>query len=549
MSRMRQITVNTRLWILMGILVMGILIGFGLALFELRTMLMDEKVLQLTKLVETATSIVEERQQMVARGQVDEESAKDAALAALSALRYDQGNYFWVTDLSGMAVMHPIKPELDGTDTLVLTDANGKRFWEEIRNKARTDGKGTVAYAWPKPGSTKAIPKLAYFQTFEPWGWVLATGVYIDDVDDAFWSNTLMLAGFGLTVLLILMALTILTGRSIVLPVREAANAMLDIASGHGDLTKRLETDGRDEISEMASGFNAFAAKTESMVISVSQATTTIASAAEELTAVTETNSAGMERQRGEVQQVATAINQMSATIMEIARNAEQAATSTLAADKSARQGGQTVTGVLEANTRLASEVEQVAASIHRFSDESQSIGGVLDVIRAIAEQTNLLALNAAIEAARAGEQGRGFAVVADEVRTLASRTQQSTSEIQRMIETLRTVAKEAVERIQRGETITAETLDQATHAQDALSEILDSISRIRDMNTQIASAAEEQATVAREIDRNVVNISDLSTESAQHSEHTAAASRELSRLSSELHELVGQFKVGSAQD
>jgi len=545
---MRRITVNSRLWILMGIVALGIGIGFGVALWELRVMLMDEKATQLTKLVETATSTINARYRAMSQGAMDETAAKQAALKELSTLRYEGGNYFWVTDLSGQAVMHPLKPELDGTDTRPLTDANGKRFWEEIWKKANAEGRGTVSYAWPKPGETQPGPKLAYFQTFEPWGWVVATGIYIDDVDASFKDNAIILAGVGGLVLLIVLTLTAFTGRSIVTPVREATHAMIDIARGEGDLTKRLATEGRDEVAELAAGFNAFACKTEGMVVQVAQATIRIAAAAEELTAVTETSSEGMERQRGEVQQVATAVTQMSATIQDIAQNAEAAAASAFAADSSAREGGETVKGVLEANRHLAAEVEQVAGSIHRFSAQSQSIGSVLDVIREIAEQTNLLALNAAIEAARAGEQGRGFAVVADEVRTLASRTQQSTSEIHSMIETLRTVAKEAVERIERGESITTDTLARATHAQEALDQILDSIGNIRDMNTQIASAAEEQATVAQEIDRSVVSISELSEDSAQHSEHTVAASRELSQLSADLQTMVGHFKVGARQ-
>ena len=546
MKAIRHITINRRLGILMGIIAVGISIGLGMALFELRTLLLDEKVHQLVRLVEAAQSLATDQYRRAQRGETAQASAQQAALQAISALRFDKDNYFWVSDTSGKMVMHPIKPELVGTSALALKDANGKQFWEEIRDKGLADGKGTVAYLWPKPGLTAPAPKLAYFESFEPWGWYITTGIYVDDVEAVFWRYATILSGFGLPFLLLMILMTALTARSIVTPVREAEQAMRDIARGEGDLTRRLATDGRDEISELTAGFNAFAGKTERIVMAVGKATEEIASAAEHLTAITQSNQTGMELQRSETMQVATAVTQMSATIKDIARNAEEAAAAAFAADASARSSGSTVASVLEGNRLLAREVEEIATRIRHFSNESMSIGSVVDVIRGIAEQTNLLALNAAIEAARAGEQGRGFAVVADEVRTLANRTQQSTTEIQQMIASLRAGAQSAVAAIQKGESITGRTLEQASEARDALGQILTALATMRDMNAQIASAAEEQAAVAQEIDRSVISISGLSDESTGNSERTAVASQELARLSVELRMLVGQFKVGS---
>jgi methyl-accepting chemotaxis protein len=315
-------------------------------------------------------------------------------------------------------------------------------------------------------------------------------------------------------------------------------------AMSKGDLTHKVSIAGKDEFAwmcwEYSQGRKGFANLVKDILGNAGQ----LAAAAEELSAVTEQSNNGVLRQQSEIEQVATAMNEMSATVTEVSKNAGSAATAAQEADDRAKEGCDVVNTTVQTINNLASEVERTSEVIENLKGDSVSIGTVLDVIRDIAEQTNLLALNAAIEAARAGEQGRGFAVVADEVRTLASRTQQSTREINDMIERLQNGANQAVSVMEMGRAKAEESVDQAAKAGEALQAITGVVDNIKSMNMQIASAAEEQSSTAEEINRNIVNISEVAQETAGGSQQTASASDELARLASDLQGQVGKFKI-----
>ncbi|MCG5509330.1 MULTISPECIES: methyl-accepting chemotaxis protein [Ectothiorhodospira] len=355
---------------------------------------------------------------------------------------------------------------------------------------------------------------------------------------------TFIMAVTVLAALLAAVLLGFMLTRGIVNPLRQTTHHLRAIAEGDGDLTRRLPVSGKDEITDLSSAFNAFADRIHALVRQVVGASAQLASAAEQLSASSEETREQVQRQQSEVQQVATAMNEMAATVQEVARNAAEAAVMARTSDSQAQAGGREVDESIRTIRELAAEVERTAVVIGRLSKDSDEIGKILDVIRGIAEQTNLLALNAAIEAARAGEQGRGFAVVADEVRTLASRTQASTNDVQAMIERLQSGAGEAVQVMEQGRGKARQGVEQAGKAGESLNVITRSIGTINDMNAQIASAAEEQSAVAEEVNRNVVNISDGVEHAATGSRQIAAASDELARLAAELQERVGQFKV-----
>jgi len=329
---------------------------------------------------------------------------------------------------------------------------------------------------------------------------------------------------------------------SIVRAAHSLENASQSMADG--DLLVEVDYQGRDEMASIAQAFNRMRLRMHEMISQVASSTAQLAAAAEETTAVTVQTCDGIRRQQSETEQVAAAMNEMSATVQDVARNAASAAEAAHAADADAANGRKVLARTVEVINMLAREVENATRVIRSLQEDSNNIGSVLDVIRAIAEQTNLLALNAAIEAARAGEAGRGFAVVADEVRTLASRTQQSTSEIQAMIEKLQGGAANAVKVMETGHRQAGEGVTQVAEAGAALESILQAVTTINDMNAQIASAAEQQSAVAEEINRNIVTVSEIAEQTSVGSQQTAATSEELAQLAAQLQSLVGQFRV-----
>ena len=337
-------------------------------------------------------------------------------------------------------------------------------------------------------------------------------------------------------------ALAWLLTRSIVGPLRGAVQAAQQVAAG--DLTRLIAVDGRDEVGLLQQALQQMQSNLRETLAQISGSSTQLAAAAEELNAVTEEAGRGLQQQNDEIEQAATAVNQMSAAVDEVARNAVSTSEASRASNQSAQVGHERVADTITAITGLSAEVDTTAGLVRELADRSQDIGKVLDVIRAIAEQTNLLALNAAIEAARAGESGRGFAVVADEVRALAHRTQQSTLEIEQMVSGMRNGASQALDSMQASSSRARSTRELAESAGVALNEITGSIGEMYERNLVIASAAEQQAQVAREVDRNLVNIRDLSVQSATGARQTSAASHELSRLAAGLHQLVGRFTL-----
>ncbi len=350
-------------------------------------------------------------------------------------------------------------------------------------------------------------------------------------------------------VITLLVAATVLTflcaivlTRSIVRPMSEVLGVAEQIASGN--LTQSIRPEGKDEATRLQQAMATMQEQLRDTLQQISGSATQLASAAEELNSVTEESARGLQQQNNEIQQAATAVTEMTSAVEEVARNAVSTSEASAEATRSATDGRDLVMETVSAIERMSTDVQSTSVLVGNLAEQSRDIGKVLDVIRGLADQTNLLALNAAIEAARAGEAGRGFAVVADEVRALAHRTQQSTQEIERMVSSIQGGTEQAVGSMRNSTERAESTLNIARGAGSALDTITGAVAQINERNLVIASAAEEQAQVAREVDRNLVNINDLSVQSATGAHQTSAASAELSRLAVDLNNLVGRFRV-----
>jgi methyl-accepting chemotaxis protein len=515
-----RLKITTRFTLIAVVTVVGMTVLGTVGLINLHRNLLADRADMAKHLVEAAHSVLMRVDAEVRAGRVTHEAAAMAALATIRAMRFGDNEYFWINDMHPTMVMHPIKPEMNGQDLTDFTDPSGKRLFVEAVDTVRAHGEGFINYLWPKPGVDTPVPKISYVKAFEPWGWVIGTGIYIDDVDQEFWRNVRVVGGISLAVIVLVGIAALITARSVTKPLSVITTAMRKLADGDRSI-EVTHTEDRDEMGDLARALVTFRAnaievdnlhedqRRQQHVAELERRRTRMAMLTSIVEAVILSGESviGMARVRTDINDtnnqthaMAAAIEQLVSSIRVIAqssetmrndsRDVEQAASTGVAAS---REAVALIEQIVQAVNAAAQEVRTLAA-------ESGRIGEIVQQIEGIAAQTNLLALNATIEAARAGEAGKGFAVVASEVKNLANQTGRATEDIRTRIDSLRGKMSGIVGAMEKGAGAVEQGRDAVTAVGRQLEGIAGGFGSLTARMADIAQILDQQMTAANEV-------------------------------------------------
>ena len=538
-----KMKIRHRLWLLIALTWLALSGAAAYSLSLQKDALMQARRAKTVTTIEIAYSVLEHFGKLASSGVLTLPQAQEAAKATVGGLRYDQDNYFSTYDLDNRMVKHPIKPEMDGKDMSGLKDPNGVRIVVELVEAAKR-GKGEfVDYLWPRPGAQQAELKIATSRLYQPWGWVLQSGMYVGDVETEF-RRQLLLYGSGiLGVTIILLLLSWRIAGSISGPLQRLQETVSGIADS-GDLRGRADTGGGGEIAAIAVSLNAMLENFQGIIRAVSRGTSDMSVAVTQLAGNAHNIHQSSTHQSSSATSAAAAIEEVSTSIQQISGNVSHIAELAEDARKRSRDGRDVVHSAAGEMENIANSVKISADAVSHLGEESRRISAIVEVIKDIAEQTNLLALNAAIEAARAGEAGRGFAVVADEVRKLSERTGQSTRQISELIVAIQGETAEAVHRIRDVSEQALKGVSLATAAGESVARIDDGSAEVAKIISEVADATQAQSRSSHEIARHIEEISEMAGSNARAIREMATAAQTMESMARGLDKEISRFRV-----